>query len=165
MTLPHGVCPFKLQYDIPPRQLSQHSDSLRVQHTEQDGSFSSSACSHLLYSPPPLVLRAAGIRSAGTKDRALNVRFFFRMAPKLRKHEAIPPVLHTPSWQEFEPTRKQRHFCVIPGFALLGYYAQSSDNSLLAFRGNLSVPSSSSKKFPTNYRSRNVGEELPLLAA
>ena len=120
---------------------------------------------HICSTAPPPVLRAAGIRSAGTNDRALNVRFFFRMAPKLRKHEAIPPVLHTPSWQEFEPTRKQRHFCVIPGFALLGYYAQSSDNSLLAFRGNLSVPSSSSKKFPTNYRSRNVGEELPLLAA
>jgi len=52
--------------------------------------------------------------------------------------------------------------------ALLGYYAASSDNLLLTFRDNLSVPSSGFKnpfQDGTDRLSRNVGKKLPLLAA
>jgi hypothetical protein len=112
--------------------------------------------------PPNTVLHVAGIRTAGTNCRTWNVTFFFYPSPKLRIHEAIPPVLHTTSRHEVEQTRKQRHFCVIPGCALLGYYAASSGNSLPVFRDKLSVPAS--RSFPTTYRCRNVGKELPLYA-
>jgi hypothetical protein len=47
-------------------------------------------------------------------------------------------------------------------YALLGHYAASSDKSLPTFRDNLSV--TSSRVLP-NRLSRNVGGELPLLAA
>jgi hypothetical protein len=47
--------------------------------------------------------------------------------------------------------------------ALQGYYAASSGNNALPkFRYNLSVPSSEDD---TDRLSRNVGKELPLLAA
>jgi hypothetical protein len=47
--------------------------------------------------------------------------------------------------------------------ALLGYYATSSGNNALPkFRYNLSFPSSEDG---TDRLSRNVGKELPLLAA
>jgi hypothetical protein len=54
--------------------------------------------------------------------------------------------------------------------ALLGYYAVSSGNFLPTFGVNLSVPSSGFeylKKLDdgTDSYSRNVGKELPLLAA
>ena len=47
-------------------------------------------------------------------------------------------------------------------YALLGYYAASSGNSLPTFRDNLWVPS---VKANGQIDSRNVGEELLLLAA
>ena len=62
--------------------------------------------------------------------------------------------------------------------APLGYYAASGDSFLLTFRDILSVPSSNVKKskeiicfgffipkYGTDRLSRNVGNELPLLAA
>jgi hypothetical protein len=58
--------------------------------------------------------------------------------------------------------------------ALLGYYVQSSENLLPAFRDNVSVPSSTVKKSKKNFLilengtdklSRNVGKGLPLDAA
>jgi len=67
--------------------------------------------------------------------------------------------------------------CVISGFhlevdencALLGYDAASSGNSLPTFRDDLLVPSSRVKsknlKDGTDKLFRNVGKELPLLAA
>jgi len=59
---------------------------------------------------------------------------------------------------------------------LLGYYAQSTGNSIRTFRDNVSFPSSEVKfpyssrlqgtSFPLNDRSpRNVGKELPPHAA
>jgi hypothetical protein len=58
---------------------------------------------------------------------------------------------------------------------LLGYYAASSGNSLPTFRDKVSVPSSRAKnprclgfltfEAGTDTLSRNVGKELPLLAA
>jgi hypothetical protein len=47
-------------------------------------------------------------------------------------------------------------------YALLGYYAVKSANSLLTFWNNPSVPSSSVQK---SFLNRNVGKELSLFAA
>jgi hypothetical protein len=61
------------------------------------------------------------------------------------------------------------HLEVDENCALLGYDATSSGNSLPTFRDNLLVPSSRIKSKSlengTDKLSRNVGKELPLLAA
>jgi hypothetical protein len=68
----------------------------------------------------------------------------------------------------FGPNKKK-----VDIFALLGYYAALSGNSVPTFRDNISVPSSRVKKSKnvltledgTRKLSRNIGTELPLNAA
>jgi len=59
----------------------------------------------------------------------------------------------------------QEHAVILENCILLGNYAASSGNSLPTFLENLSVPSSAYKTDGTVKFSRNVGKELPLLAA
>ena len=86
--------------------------------------------------------------------------------------------LYTFLWKNLNERDHLEDLCMISGFrrevdenrALLGFYVASSGNSLLTLRDNLSAPSSRvgglfTFEDGTDYLSRNVGKELPLLAA
>jgi hypothetical protein len=87
-------------------------------------------------------------------------------------------VLYTLLWEILNERDNLEDLCMISGFrrevdenhALLGYYVASSGNSLPTLRDNLSALSSRvgglfTFEDGTDYLSRNVGIELPLLAA
>jgi hypothetical protein len=74
--------------------------------------------------------------------------------PQRARHAQLRPQLI--SWSAHKTVKAVRDDNCAP----VGYYAASSGNSLPTFRDNLSVP-----MFGTKSLSRNVGKELPLLAA